>query len=589
VQPYLVLGLVVVAAALFALEIWTVDIVTLAMVLALIVCGILEPSEAFAGFSSDIIIVLGALFVVTGALQDTGVIDVITKRFLRSPPRAESRLVGALMAAVAGLSSIMNNTTVTGLCVAPTAALAQRAGVSPSRLLMPLAFASMMGGTCTLIGTSTNVAVSGLMPGYGMEPLGFFELTPLGLVLVVIGIAWMAFVGRRFLPRPPATPEAPPTIADSYFSEMIVLPDSPLTGKRLGELGLQKLGVEVVRIVRGRDSMSARSGRRILAGDVLLFVGNAAALLEVKAAQGIEIHPEVKLGEVKKSVEQGRIAEAVVLPDSRLVGGTLRDSDLHSASGATVLGLHRRGRVVHLPLVDIEIRIGDVLLLQGEDEALQRVQEQFALAFTNAIVSTSRMRRSRGWIVAATFLLAILATALGAPIAVCFLAAAVVTVISRCLDSERALEHVPWRMLILIGGMTAFGEAMSKSGADRMFAELIEAWLAPYGALPVLGGFMLLTMLLSQPMSNAAAAVVVLPVAVATADRLGLDPRPFAVGIMVASSLALATPFEPSCVLVFGPGRYRFRDFYVVGLPLSIVLLAATLFLLPLLWPLQAK
>lgn len=589
VQPYLVIGLVVAAALLFAFEVWTIDIVTLVMVLLLIATGILTPAEAFAGFSSEIIIVLGALFVVTGALQDTGVIDVVTTRLLRSPPRREGRLVAALMGGVAGLSSLMNNTTVTGLLVAPVTALAQRANLSPSRLLMPLAFASMLGGTCTLIGTSTNVAVSGLMPAHGLAPLGFFEITPLGLLLCVVGIAWTTLIGRRFLPNVPAAPASGTTIADSYFSEMIVLADSPLAGKRLGELGLQKLGISVVRVVRGRDSMSARSGRRIVAGDVLMFVGNAAALLEVKAAHGVEIHSEVKLGSVKDPLEQGRIAEAVVLPDSRLVGGTLRDSDLHDASGATVLGLHRRGKVVHQPLVDIEIRVGDVLLVQGDDAALQRVQEQFALAFTNATVSTSRMRRSRGWIVAATFLLAILATSLGAPLALCFLTAAVVTVVSRCVDSERALEHVPWRMLILIGGMTAFGEAMTKSGADQMFATLIESWLAPYGPVPVLGGFMVLTMLLSQPMSNAAAAVVVLPVAVATAERLGLDARPFAIGIMVASSLALATPFEPSCVLVFGPGRYRFRDFYVVGVPLCIVLLVAALFLLPLFWPLHAK
>jgi di/tricarboxylate transporter len=588
VQSTIVSALILTAAVLFAREVWTIDIITLVMVLALIATGILTPAEAFAGFASEIIVVLAALFVVTGALQDTGVVDVATARLFRSSPRGPAKLTAMLMGIVSALSSVMNNTTVTGLLVGPATALAQRVGVAPSRLLMPLAFASMIGGTCTLIGTSTNIAVNGRLSNHGLEPLGFFEITPLGIALALVGIAWMALVGRRFLPDRPTAANEGATIADGYLSEMLVLPDSPLAGKRLGECGFANRGIRVVRIVRGDDFVSARGGRKLVAGDVLLFVGDANALMEVKAMEGIEIRPEVKLGSIKGALEQERVAEAVVLPDSRLVGSTLRDVALYDASGAVVLGLHRRGRQVHQPLVDIEVRGGDVLLIQGDAEALALAQEHYALAFTSAVVRTSRLRRNRGWLVAASFLLAIaMAASELVPLSVCFLAAAVLTVVSRCVESERALEHVPWRLLILIGGMTAFGTAVQKSGADQVYAGLIETWLAPYGALPVLGGFMILTMLLSQTMSNAAAALVVLPVAVATAQRLGLDPRPFAVGIMVASSLALATPFEPSCVLVFGPGRYRFRDFYVVGLPLSLVLLLTALFLVPLLWPLH--
>jgi len=589
VEPYLVSGLILVAAVLFACEVWTVDIVTLLMVLVLVVTGIVTPAEAFAGFSSDIIIVLGSLFVVTGALQDTGVVDVATARLFRFENRREGGLVALLMGVSAALSSMVNNTTVTGLLVGPTTALARRLGTSPSRLLMPLAFASMIGGTCTLIGTSTNVAVSGSLASYGIAPLGFFEMTPLGLVLVFVGIAWMALVGRRMLPHHSAAVDETSTIADGYLSEIIVLPESPLVGKRLSECGFARLGVRIVRIVRGSDLVSPRGGRKILAGDVLLFVGDAKALVEVKATQGIDIHAEVKTGTVRSAMEQERVAEAVVLPDSRLIGRTLSDVEIHEVSGATVLGLHRRGRAVHRPLSETEVHVGDVLLIQGEGEALSYAQQEYSLAFTSAVVSTSRLRRNRGWVVAVIFMLAVALAATGlAPLAICFLAAAVFSVVSRCLDSERALGHVPWRLLILIGGMTAFGTAVQKSGADQLYAGLVETWLAPYGPLAVLGGFMVLTMALSQAMSNAAAALVVLPVAVATAARLGLDARPFAIGIMVASSLALATPFEPSCVLVFGPGRYRFRDFYLVGLPLSIVLMVTALIVLPLLWPLVA-
>lgn len=587
-QPYVVSALVLVAAFLFVREVWTIDVITLVMVLALLATGIITPEEAFAGFASEIIVVLASLFVVTGALQDSGVVDSATQRLLRRDQGGEGRLVATLMSIVAVLSSVMNNTTVTGLMVGPTTALARRIQTSASRLLMPLAFASMMGGMCTLIGTSTNVAVSGRLPSYGIEPIGFFEITPLGLAMTLIGIVWMALVGRRSLPRRAETTDLAATIADAYLSEMIVQPESPLIGKRLGECGFGRHGIRVVRILRGGDFVTAVNSRKLLEGDVLLFTGNADALVAVKGMEGIEIHPEVELGSVKGPLEQGKLAEAVVLPGSHLVGRTLRDVALHEASGAVVLGLHRRGRPVHRPLGDIDVHIGDVLLLQGEAEDLADAQRFYALAFTSAVVSTGRLRRVRGWVVAGFFLGAIVVAALGvAPISVAFLAAAVVTVVSRCLDSERALEHVQWRLLILIGGMTAFGTAIEKSGADQMYAGLIEQWLAPFGALPVLAGFMLLTMGLSQTMSNAAAALVVLPVAVATATRLGLDPRAYAVGIMVASSIALATPFEPSCVLVYGPGRYRFRDFFIAGMPLSLILLATALILLPLLWPLR--
>lgn len=588
VEPILVTVLILVAAFLFVREVWTIDIITLVMVLALIATGIITPAEAFAGFSSDIIVVLGALFVVTGALQDSGVVDAATQRLMRRQDRSEGHLVAVLMGLVAVLSSVMNNTTVTGLMVGPTSALARRMGTSASRLLMPLAFASMIGGMCTVIGTSTNVAVSGRLPAYGLQPIGFFEITPLGLAMVVIGIAWMALVGRRSLPNRPEAANTTVTIADTYLSEMIVQPESPLIGKRLGECGFGRHGISVVRIVRDGDFISAVNSRKLFEGDVLLFTGNADALVAIKGMEGIEIHPEVELGSVKGPLEQGKLAEAVVLPGSHLVGRTLRDAALHDTSGAVVLGLHRRGRPVHRALGDIEVHVGDVLLLQGDTEDLANAQQHYALAFTSAVVSTSRLRRVRGWVVAAFFLLAIVVAALGwVPLGVAFLTAAVVTVVSRCLDSERALEHVQWRLLIMIGGMTSFGLAIEKSGADRIYAGFIEQWLAPYGALPVLGGFMLLTMVLSQAMSNAAAALVVLPVGVTTALQLGLDPRAFAVGIMVASSIALATPFEPSCVLVYGPGRYRFRDYFVAGAPLSLILLATTLVLLPLLWPLR--
>jgi di/tricarboxylate transporter len=580
-------ALLLVAVVLFVLDRWTIDVVTVMVLLALVFGGILTPEEAFAGFASEILIALAALFVVTGTLQDTGAAHTTAARVVRRLPRSEGGVVAALMGIVASLSSVMNNTTVTGLLVGPVGELAKRTNLSPSRVMMPLAFASMIGGTCTLIGTSTNIAVSGAMPKHGLEPLGFFELTPLGVVLVVVGCAWMALVGRHMLQKRAAAAASAGSPSGTFVTEVVLTPGSPLAGKRIAELGFLAR-IRVLRVVRDGDELQARSGRKLREGDVLQCVCDAATLLEVKATPGLEILPETEYGDDAKHLDHQLLAEAVVLPDSPLAGVTIRDAALYDESGAVVIGLHRRGAPVRGPLGDIALRVGDVLLLQGRAESMQQTRELFGLAFTDAAVDTSRLRRGRVWVVVLGFIAAIVASTAGlAPLSVSFLAAAVIAVVSGCVHPERALLHVPWRLLILIGGMTAFGVAVQKTGADQFYASKVVEWLAPYGPLPVLAGFMLLTMALSQAMSNAAAALVVLPVAIATAAKLDLQARPFAIGIMVASSLALATPFEPSSVIVFGPGRYRFRDYFVVGLPISLLLLAVTLVLLPWLWPLR--
>jgi di/tricarboxylate transporter len=586
VQPWFVLGLVVVAVVLFAREKFGVEIVTLSMLFLLVASGILTPAQAFAGFASDVIIVLGSIFVVTGALQDTGVLDVVGRKLLRLESAGESRVLLVLMGMVAGFSSFLNNTTVTGMLLGPTISFARRRKFAVSRLLMPLAFASILGGTCTVIGTSTNVAVSGQLAAHGFAPIGFFEIMPLGLLLVGAGIVFMIVIGRHLLPGGEGEGDGEQMLAPAFLSEIVVLPDSKWIGKRLGELALSRHGVEVVRVHRGEDEMRAARHRKLREGDVLLVLGRSESLLEIKAAEGLEIHSEVKLGSLRKPSDEFRIAEGVLLPDSRLVGHTVKELGFYETSGVTILGISRRGKPRTGTLADLRFAPGDAILVQGEAEALDAMQANYSVAFTSE-VNTSRLRRGRGFLVGAAMVLAVVAAALElAPLSICFLAAALLTVLAGCITSERALDHIDWRLLILIGGMSAFGEAIVATGGDVMLADAVGATLAPFGSIVVLAGFMMVTIALSQPMSNAAAALVVLPIALRTASDLAIDPRTFGIGIMMAASVSLATPFEPSCILVYGPGRYRFRDFVVVGLPLTFILAAIVLFGLPLFWTL---
>ena len=583
-----VLALLVIAIALFATERISVDLITFMLLIALVVSGILVPREAFEGFSADIIIILGSIFVISGALQETGVLDLLGARILKQAGASQNSLLLFLMSSTAGVSAFMNNTTVTAMFLPPTVGLARRAKLSPSRLLMPLAFASILGGTCTLIGTSTNVAVSGYIKKAGMRELGLFEITPLGLVLVVIGIAYMMLIGRRLLPdRGEGSLTANYAMRD-YVSEIIVLPNSPLIGQPSYDSDLNVLEFQILKIIRGGLELLPGRNVNIAENDTLLVEGHADTLMKVKKIEGIEIKPEFALGDLDLEGADMRIAEVMLTPQSELHGRTLRQANFRKFYGLTALAIYRHGQSLREQVGDTILRFGDLLLVQGPVDRIEALQTKPGLSLLGE-VSEPLYHPRKGMLTVAAFGAAVGLGALGVvPLSVAFLAAAVLTILMRCISVERAYEFVDWRLLVLIGGMTAFGTAMEKTGAASYLAGLVVAWFAPFGILAILGGFFLLTVLLTQPMSNAAAALVVLPVAINAAHQLGANERTFAIGIMLAASVSFITPFEPSCILVYGPGKYRFIDFVKVGLGLTIVLTIAVLLLLPLLWPLKA-
>jgi di/tricarboxylate transporter len=582
-----VLLLLVLAIALFASERISVDLITFLLLIALVVGTVLTPKEAFEGFSNDIIIILGAIFVISGALQETGVLDLLGARILKLAGTSSNSLLLFLMSSTAGISGFMNNTTVTAMFLPPTVGVARRANISPSRLLMPLAFASILGGTCTLIGTSTNVAVSGYIKKAGMPELGMFEITPLGLLLVAIGIAYMMFIGRRLLPEHKEASLTANYAMREYVSEIIVLPNSPLIGQNSIDSDLNVLEFQVLKIIRGPDQLQPGRGVSMAEGDTLLVKGKADTLMKVKKIEGIEIKPEFTLGDLDLQSAELRIAEVLLTPQSELHGRTLKQANFRQLYGLTALAIYRHGQALREQVGDTILRVGDLLLVQGPPDRIVALRGGPGLSLLGE-VSEPLYHPRKGMLTIALFVGAVLLGALGVvPLSIAFLTAAVLTVLARCISVERAYEFVDWRLLVLIGGMTAFGTAMEKTGAAPYLAELVVQWFAPFGILAILAGFFLLTIILTQPMSNAAAALVVLPVAINAAQRLGANERTFAIGIMLAASVSFITPFEPSCILVYGPGKYRFIDFVKVGLGLTIVLTIAVLLLLPLFWPLQ--
>lgn len=583
----LVLGLLAATVALFALEKLPVDMTTLIVLAILVVSGILSVEQAFAGFSNPIIVVLASLFVISGTLERSGVMDAVGARLHRVARGGQGQLVPAVMGLAALLSAFASNTMTTAVLTPPVIGVARKIDVSPSRVLMPLAYASILGGTCTLIGTSTNVAVSGYIAAAGMRPVGLFELAPVGLVLVVIGMAYMTLVGRRMLPD-----HQPDALTDEYnireyLSEVVVPEGSPLVGQRIFASGLAALGVRILKVQRGGEPFIPDPRTTIRAGDVFFVQARPEDLLKVKAAAGIDIRPERLMGELDGSAGAIRIVEMLVTPQSDLRDRNLEEANFRERYGLAVLAIYRHGHSIVEKLSRIRLRTGDLLLVQGPAERLTYLRRHPDL-WTLEEIDPSRYGSPRGLLTVAALVVALVLSALGVvPLAIAVLAAGLVAVASRAITMDEAYEFIDWRLLVLIGGMTAFGTAMQESGAAAFVAETIVGVLREHGDRVVLGGFVLLTMLLTQPMSNAAAALVVLPIALESARLLGADPRSFAIGIMLGASVSLITPFEPACILVYGPGKYRFADFVKVGSVLTFILLAVVLIMVPWLWPLR--
>jgi di/tricarboxylate transporter len=585
-QIAIVLGLLLLAIALFAMEKLSVDIITLMLLIGLVVTGILSPAEAFAGFSNDIIVILASIFVISGALQRSGIMDEVAAHLYRVARGSTNRMLLAVMVAIGGISSFMNNTTATAIFIPPVIGVAKTANISASKLLMPLAFASMLGGTCTLIGTSTNVAVSGYIARSGLEPLSLFEVTPIGLLILLVGILYMMVIGQHLLPAYKDESLTEEYAIREYLSEIVVAPDSNLVGQKVFQSDLSNIGFRILEVLRGNKKFLPDAATMIEPGDLLLVVGKVEDLMRVRETAGIEIRPEAKLGDKDLQTDQIRMAEALVTPQSDLIGLTVKEANFRARYGMTVLAINRHGHSLADKVADIELRMGDLLLIQGPTDRLDYVQRHPDLWILEE-VHTPLNRKKKGIYTLVFFAAAILIGSLGwVPLSISFLSAAVLTILFRSITIEEAYEFIDWRLIILIGGMTAFGVAMDKTGAAEFLATWIVNWLEPFGVMVILAGFFVLTVLLTQPMSNAAAALVVLPVALETAQRLGLNERTFAIAVMLAASISFIAPFEPACILVYGPGKYKFIDFIKTGVLLTVILMLVVLLVLPMLWPL---
>ncbi|KFA90367.1 SLC13 family permease [Archangium violaceum] len=592
----IVLGIVLVALVLFSIDLVPIEVSSLVIVCLLALTGVLTPEQAFEGFSNDTVIFIFTLLAMTEGLASTGVVHLVGQRLAFFARFGHQTFVLAMMVVVAVFSSIVSNTVTTAAFLPVAIGAAQRAKVPKSKVLLPLAYASMLGGMVFLYGTSTNLVASAAFPRFGLEPIGVAELSPVGFPVAVLGILVVVLLGPVLLPARVGKG----TVADwslrDYLTEAMLPPDSRYVGKALAEI-TEGLGLRVIGLVRGGQSQPAVPTYRLEGDERLIIEGNREDILRVKDLRGIEIRPDMRLSDTDLRPRDTLLVEATVPTGSPLIGRSLKETLFLERYGLVALALHRKPAIQRLTklqllgrlfggqsLSTLPLSVGDVLLLRGPREKVQELSDGVNLLILGD-VAYQPPRYGKSLLAVVLFLGALaLGTFKVMPLSVAGLAGMLSMIATGCVDARRAFR-VDWRVVLLIGSMLALGLAMEESGAGRFLGNHA-ARLGEYGGpRMVLLLMMALTIILSAPMSNQAAALVILPVAVGAAAKLGVDPRPFAIGVTLAASCSFITPLEPSCVLVYGPGHYRFTDFFRLGTPLTALLLAFLAGVVPLVWP----
>ncbi len=581
--PILLLLIILAAAlVLFTFEWLPPDVTALGVLVALVVLRLVPLEQAFAGFGSDTVMLLLGLLIMTAALMRAGVVEVVSQRLLRVANRHPQRILPAMMGAVGLLSALINNTAAAAFFLPVILGLSQRTKISAARLLMPMAFAAILASSVTLISTSTNIVVSGLMAQAGLAPIAMLELTPVGVPILAVGVLYMLVIGQRLIPERPA----PQPLTETFG--LRIAPGSPLDGVTLAQSGLGRdLGLIVLGIIReGECQPNPPAEATLRAGDSLLVEGPSEAVLRIKGVPGIDIQADAEFSDT--DLERGglRLAEVVLLPRSPFIGRSPKGLRMRERFRIQVLAINRRTGVIRSQIADTRLQMGDVLLVQGSHEQIAALQAENAFDVLG-VVDAQRLNPRRAWTVVAVFVGVLLVGSLRLlPLPVAMLLGALAVFLTRCIAPDDAYRQVDWKVLVLIGSMLGLGAAMQHTGTAEFLAAQLVTWVGGWHPLWLLTGFFVLTVALTQPMSNQAAAAVVIPVALETALHLELNPPPLAMMIAIAASTSYLTPLEPACLMVYGPGHYRFVDFLKVGGLLTLLVYALAIVLTPLLWPL---
>ncbi len=580
----LVLGLVVGAVALFISNKFPPDVVALIILTVLLVSRLLPLEQGLRGFSNSAVITIACMFILSEGLRRTGVVQSLVRWLGRVALRSRGLAVFLLLFCSALLSAFVNNTAIVALLIPVALLMAETARYSPSKILLPLSYASMFGGVCTLIGTSTNLLVSGVAQQRGIEPLGMFEFTPLGLIFTAVGMVYLMLIGMRWLPerRPYADPEHAYQIGD-YIAEVVIGEHARLAGELLMNADFVKeLGVGILDIWRDGVHLAPLPDRVLRKGDVLRVQSEKSKLQRLQSDYGLIPLPDS--GACPPTDEQV-LVELVVLPGASVIGHSLKSFRFRNHYGATVLAMRHRQTTLLEQIADTPLQAGDTLLVRVDKARLPEL-----LNSPDFLIVSQTEQVTHHWtkaLLAGGIMVGVIVVAsLGwQPTVIAALCGALLMVLTRCLKPEEAIQAVDWRLLIMLGGMLALGKAMEDTGAARWLTQQVLHTFGGLGPWVLLSVFYLLTSLLTEVMSNNATAVLMSALAIEVASAMGVEARPFLFAVAFAASASFMTPIGyQTNTMVLNVGQYQFCDFVRVGTPLNLLYWAIASLLIPIFW-----
>jgi di/tricarboxylate transporter len=581
----LVLGLVVSAVILFATERLPVDLTALVIMGAMLLSGIIMPQDAIGGFSNPATVTVGAMFVLSAGLFKTGAVNILGGLLGRVGRKSFWLVLIVMMLMVGTLSAFINNTAAVAIFLPVVLAIARDCGFSAARMLMPLSFASMFGGVCTLIGTSTNILVSSIAERHGLDPIGMFETTALGLIFFAAGSLYMLLAGVRMIPDRDAEKERGPVFGSGdYLIEIILEPEARSVGTLLAESPLlNDIDIRGVEVFRDGALINDPPDRLMLqAGDHLKVRCDLENFRKLKGRRGITLRQENGLA----VSEEAKLVEAGVASGSTLDGRSLKQARFGSRYGLTALAVRHRGRIMRDDLESMKLRAGDVLLFEVEAPHLDQLREDKTFVLVSQ-VDLPAFRKSLMLTAVAIVTGVVVAAASGVvPIVAGAIIGCILMVMTRCLTLDEAYASINWQVIFLLAGVLTLGTALEKTGAARLLGGYMVESVGAWGPMALVSVIYLATSLLTEMMSNNATAALLAPIAISAAESLGIDSRPLLMAITFAASASFMTPVGyQTNTLIYGPGQFRYADFLKVGTPLNIIFWVLATIFIPRFWP----
>ncbi len=583
---FLTLGVVVAALVCFIAEWLPVDITALCVAVVLIVLGLVTPEEGVAGFSNSATMTVMAMFILSAAITRTGVIQIFRDLLLRWGGKSITRQILVMGLLVGPISGFINNTAVVAIFLPIIEDWCKKRGISPSKLLMPLSFVTILGGMITVIGTSTNVLASGISKEMGFGEFRLFQFTALGILTFLVGLGYLSFIAPRLLPnrKNPASDIVSEDYGlKDYVTEVIVKPNSKLIGKtpRSAHL-LRDFGIDVLEIIRNKERLlQPVTSRPIREGDILMVRGKTEDVLKIRSEQGLDILPDVKFNHQNletelSSVNEG-IAEVLILSNSRLIGTTLKDLRFRQRYNLTVLAIRRGEELIRDRLGRVPLKFGDLLLVQGAKQSILGLQTTRELLVIEQ-KEPEAIRREKGWIALAIVVGVVAVAAFDwLPILVSALVGVVLMIVTGCLKPGELYGAVRWDVIFLLAGLIPLGTAMENSGATKWLADNLLSIGGNLNGYWILLFFFVITSLLTEILSNNASVVLLIPIAVEVAKSLDLNPVAMMFAVTFAASNSFMTPIGyQTNTMVYSPGGYKFSDFFRVGAPLNLIMAIVT-------------